>query len=218
MSKLKTITQEMKEYYITNYLKTYSISQIMRESVYEGIGRERIKKILMDAGVYEGINGPNYLKHKVKKQEKLLMEKYGVINWGQTKDGGYKKQNKIPYKKISFLSEEFQEYKEKVNKKTRSNLKKVTIPKYCYYTGILFADEEYEPNPNDPRKRSIDHRTPIIICYLNGDSVEKASCIDNIAYVLKYVNSIKQNTMEENFIHIAKKIRKVFIDEGYKSN
>lgn len=211
------ITEEMKEFYIDKYLETYSVSEVMKQAN-DGVGRNRIVNVLKDRGIYEGLNGPNYLKKKVEKIEKILLEKYNVKNWGQTKEGGYKKHNKIPYKKISYLSDEYKDYRRLVTKETEKNLKKINPPKYCYYTGILFADEEYIPNPNDPRKRSIDHKIPIILCYLNGMSVKEASSVDNLIFVLKYVNSVKTNTLEDSFIPIAKKIRKVFINEGYKSN
>lgn len=213
----KKVTEKMKSFYVNKYLESYSVSQVMRQAN-DGVGRNTIVNILKEHGIYEGLSGPNYLKKKVQTQEKLMMKKYGVINWGQTKEGGYKKQNKIPYKKISYLSDEYKEYRSLVIKETEKNLKKITKPKYCHYTGVLFADEEYSPNPNDPRKRSIDHKIPIILCYLNGVEAKKAASLDNIVFVLKYVNSVKSNMTEESFIPIAEKIRKVFINEGYKSN
>jgi len=214
---VKKITEKMKHFYINKYLETYSVSEVMRQAG-DGVGRDTIVNVLKEHGIYEGLSGPNYLKKKVQSHEKLMMQKYGVTNWGQTKEGGYKKQNKIPYEKISYLSDEYNEYKSLVNKETEKNLRKISLPKYCYYTGILFADEEYTPNPNDPRKRSIDHKIPIVLCYLNGVEVEKAASLENIVFVLRYVNSVKSNTTEESFIPIAEKIRKVFINEGYKSN
>jgi hypothetical protein len=213
----KTITEELKSFYINKYLETYSVTEVMKQSEC-GVGRNRIVKILKEHGIYEGLSGPNYLKKKVKKMEEILLERYNVKNWGQTGEGGYKQMNKIPYKKISYLTDQYKEYRLLIHKKTEKNLKKLTPPKYCHYTGILFADEEYAPNPNDPRKRSVDHKLPIIICYLKGMSVEEASSIDNLIFVLKYVNSVKANMTEDSFIPIAEAIRKVFINEGYKSN
>jgi len=211
------ITDEMKTKYIERYQDTYSVSEILK-SFDDGVGRGRIINILKEAGIYEGLSGPNYLKKKVETHKKLMMEKYGVTNWGQTTGGGYRSQNKIPYKKISFLDEQYKEYRILVDKETKKSIKKIDLPKYCYYTGIEFSDVEGPVNPNDPRKRSIDHKIPVIVCYLNGVSVEQASNIDNIIFVLKYVNSVKSNTEHESFLAIAPTIRKVFINEGYKSN
>ncbi len=106
----------------------------------------------------------------------------------------------------------------RLEKETKKNIKHIDFPTYCYYTGIQFADEEGLVNPNDPRKRSVDHKVPVIICYLNGISVEQAGSIDNLTFVLKYVNSVKSNTEHKSFLAVAHKIRKVFINEGYKSN
>lgn len=211
------ITEEMKSFYINKYLETYSVTEIMKYAK-DSVGRNRIVDILKKEGIYEGLNGPNYLRKKVEKIENTLMQRYGVKNWGQTTDGGYKKQNKIPYEKITFLSDDYKSYRSLVKKETTKNLKNVVPPKYCYYTGIIFADEEREPNPNDPRKRSIDHKHPIILCYLDGISYKKAGSLDNIIFILKYVNSIKTNTTHESFLPIAQKIRKVFLNEGCKSN
>jgi hypothetical protein len=138
-----TITEEIKNNIIQIYKEHYSVSEVLR-NCQKGIGRTTIKNILKKEGIYEGLTGKNYLKKKVEKNEKLMIEKYGVKNWGQTKNGGYKKLNKIPYKKISYLSDEYINYRSEVAKETEKTIKKhfKTYPKYCFYTKILFADEE----------------------------------------------------------------------------
>ena len=125
------ITDEMKTKYIEKYQDTYSVSEVLR-TFNDGVGRGRIVKVLKEAGIYEGLSGPNYLKKKVENNEKIMMDKYGVINWGQTKEGGYKKQNKIPYQKISYLDDQYKEYRAAVEKETRKNIKKIDLPKHCY--------------------------------------------------------------------------------------
>jgi NTP pyrophosphatase (non-canonical NTP hydrolase) len=213
------ITDEMKDIYIRLYKQTYSVSEVMK-TVNDGVGRGRIVEILKKEGIYEGLKGPNYLARKVKKHEELMMRKYGVVNWGQTKDGGYKKMNKVPYRKISYLTEEAKEYRKKVDVLTRKNIKEKygkNLPKYCYYTGIMFADEEGQVNPNDPRKRSVDHKIPVLHCFLKGISIKEAAAIDNIVFVLKYVNSIKAQSTEESIAPIIDSIRRIFINEGFIS-
>jgi hypothetical protein len=211
-----------KEQEIIDHYKThYSITKIIRDFTVNGrdfLQRDKIEKILKDAGIYEGMYGENYLKKKVEVTQKSLSDRYGVINPGQLVDGGWTKQNKIPYKKFVFLDDDFKIYKEKVSKITKENTSKIVPPRFCEYTGILFADEEGPTNPNDPRKRSIDHTVPIVVCYLNNISVEYAGSIDNIKFVLKFVNSIKGNSLEESFSPIALKIRKALINEGFESN
>jgi hypothetical protein len=63
----------------------------------------------------------------------------------------------------------------------------------------------------------VDHRIPVLHCYLNGISSKDASSINNVIFILKYVNSVKAQSLEDSFISIVEKIRKVFINEGYKS-
>lgn len=215
--KNKNITDDMKQNYIDLYKETYSVSEIMKRCN-DGVGRARIVKILKDEGIYEGLSGENYLKMKAKNHEKIMLEKYGVINWGQTKEGGWCKLNKVPYKKVSYLTDDYNEYRKKVDKLTKKNIKqcyKDDLPKYCAYTGIMFADEEGQTNPNDPRKRSVDHRIPVIHCFLKKMPIEKAANASNIVFVLKYVNSIKSQSTEESILPIMGEIRKAFINESF---
>jgi CxxC motif-containing protein len=221
IKKYETFSEDLKQFIEKKYKECYSTTQVVK-SVNElynlHLGRGAIEEYLKYIKIYEGLTGENYLKNKVEKNKKVMMERYGVENWGQTSDGGYKAQNKIPYDKIPILSKDFKRYKLEVEKVTKQNKKHIKNIDFCFYTGIRFVDTEQEKvNPNDPRKRSIDHKIPIIICFLNNISPEIAGGIDNLIFVLKYVNSIKGNTLHESFLSIAPKIRKVFINEGYKS-
>lgn len=217
--KIVDITDDMKQRYIDLYRETYSVSEIMR-SCNDGVGRGRIVKILRDEGIYEGLSGENYLKRKVKNHKKIMLEKYNVVNWGQTEEGGYRKLNKVPYKKVSYLTDGYKEYRIKVDKLTKENVKqhyKDDLPKYCMYTGIMFADEEGPTNPNDPRKRSVDHKIPVVHGFLKKVPVEEIASIDNIVFVLKYVNSIKAQSTVESILPIMEEIRKAFLNEGFSS-
>ena len=218
------ITEEQKEKYINEYLETYSVSELLRR-YYESdnICRNELVKILKAADVYEGLNGPNFLKKKAENHKQYMIETYGVENYGQLPGCGWDQLNKVPYTKFNFFEEGLKDYKKKViklqkkylNECKRNNL----IPDYCEYTGILFADSEFNSvNPNDPRKRTIDHKVPIIYCFFNNISPEDCSTPDNMAFVLRYINSIKGNTLHESFIPIAAKVRKALINEGYPSN
>ena len=212
---------EKEQEIIDHYTTHYSISKIIRDFTLNGqdfLQRDKIEKIIKDAGVYEGMYGENYLKKKVEVTQKTLSDRYGVINPGQLVDGGWAKQNKIPYQKFHFIDNDFKIYREKVIKISKKNTSNIVPPRFCEYTGILFADEEGPTNPNDPRKRSIDHTVPIIVCYLNNISPEYTGSIENIKFVLKFVNSVKGNSLEESFLPIALKIRKALINEGFESN
>ena len=85
-------------------------------------------------------------------------------------------------------------------------------PEVCYYTGVRFIDcDQAKVNPNDPRKRTIDHKIPVIIGYLQGLSVKEISKPENITFVLRYVNTIKSNTLHDNFLPIAEHIKHAFM-------
>jgi hypothetical protein len=215
--KVQEMTDEIKSTIVEIYKKTYSVSEVIRElkTLSLVISRTRIVNVLKEFNIYEGFTGKNYSDAKVNNLKKIMLNKYGIENWGQLKSSGYVVKNTIKYRKISYLDEQYREYCKRVSLLTKKNIKKIKNTDYCYYTGILFSDAEGESNPNDPRKKSVDHKIPKIICYLNGISAEDASSVDNLAFVLKYVNTIKGNTDHENFMKIAPKIREVFINEGY---
>lgn len=213
---------------ISIYTDTYSVEQVMDHvERHEWFDIETnpsnrlyriIIQILKDNKVYDPYNKVA-LDIKLNKIKQTCLDRFGVDNISKLGGNGYCALNKIEYKKFTFDAN-FQEYKNKVSKLTSKNIKKFNIkfPQYCEYTGILFSDEEGISNPNDPRKRSIDHKLPVIHCYFNNISVEDAAHPNNLLFVLKYVNSLKSNTLHDSFLPLAYKIRKVFINEGFKSN
>lgn len=171
-----------------------------------GISRNVIERVLTSHGV--DIKSYNHKRHcqiaKHKKLKKTMIERYGVENYGQLHNCGYVALNKRPYTKPKFYNE-FQKYRAEVEKITKLNIKKMTIPSECYITGITFADElNKEVNPNDWYKRSIDHKRSILDCYLNNIETYIAGGVDNIIFVLKYVNNIKGNMPIDVFEKIYK--------------
>lgn len=197
---------------INLYKETYSVSEVMRQL---NISRGKIVKILKEADVYEGLTGPNYL---IKKQEMLkskMQEKYGVDNISQAKTNSLIKNNDIPYDKSEIL-EKYEEYSSLVRRHTKNlfirlKRKGVTLPEKCFYTDVTFGDVlSEEINPNDPNKRTIDHKHPILLCYLDNWSVEEAGGEDNIVFVTRLCNSIKSNTSHDEFLVIANKLKQRF--------
>lgn len=86
---------------------------------------------------------------------------------------------------------------------------------YCYHTGIRFIDSEVEfANPNDPRKRSLDHIIPLSICYTMGMTMDEANHPDNLCWCLKCVNNTRASTEINSFKSIAEFYRKKFIEAG----
>jgi hypothetical protein len=214
-----TVTEEIKEDVINLYQKVWSVSEVRRQLPEDKcVSREKIEKILKDAGLYEGLTGANYTAKNQERIQESVKAKFGVRNYGMV-SGGWAMTNKIPYKKIKAIDEDFAKYKKEVEILTKKNSRKVQKPEFCEYTGIKFIDAiETSVNPNDPRKRTIDHKIPIITCYLNGVTVEEASSVTNLAFVLRYVNTIKSNSTYDSFIPLSKKLRKLFINENCPHN
>lgn len=217
-----SMISKYRDYITEEYQRSYSISEIIRNITEDGItiiNRRDIVKILKSDNIYEGMYGDNYLKNKVSVTKNTMMKRYGVENSGQLPNMGWSSINDIEYEKISYISDEYIAYRNEVEKITKRNARKIEKPKYCEYTGVAFVDEEYDRvNPNDPRKRTVDHKIPIIVCYLNELPAKEAAAIDNIHFVLRYVNSVKGNTLDESFRTIANKIRRIFTDAGFESN
>ena len=104
-----------------------------------------------------------------------------------------------------------------VVKNKRSDIKPVLEETdYCYHTGIRFIDAEVEfANPNDPRKRSLDHIIPLSICYIMGMTMDEANHPSNLCWCLKCVNNVRGATDVESFKQTAEFIRNKFIEAGY---
>ena len=87
---------------------------------------------------------------------------------------------------------------------------------YCYHTGIRFIDAEVEfPNPNDPRKRSLDHIKPLVVCFIEGMTMDEANHPDNLCWCLKCVNNVRASTDIRSFKVIADYYRQQFIKAGF---
>ncbi len=213
------IENNIKKYLLNEYNKNFSVSECckivkQRENtlVSESIIRRLIDNQLKKYNVKQGISGKMM---NIKRQEKIketMIKKYGVINAGQLDGNGFKKQNQIPYNKLSLL-DSITEYREKVgyltDKMKSFAIKNNLVPECCEYTGIRFADsDKKEVNPNDPFKRTIDHKVPIVEAYLLGWSAEKTADIDNIAWCLRAVNTIKGNSNIDQFNKILPFLKK----------
>lgn len=198
------------------YTQTYSVSQVLKQVEY---GRAKVVKILKEANVYEGLTGPNYLAMKVKKHRETMQDKYGVDNISQIREPKLIRSNKIEYDNLSF-EDDLREYTHKVrnySKNLVTRRKSIPLADRCYYTGIEFADlYKGEINPNDPYKRTVDHKHPIILCYFDGWSVEQAGGEKNIVFVLRYINSVKSNTTHESFLPIVAGLKERLKSEKIK--
>lgn len=221
--KFLSFSSELSSYIIRRYKETYSVLTVhseVKEKFDSKMGRKPIEDLLKNEGIYEGLRGDNYLRHRQEKIKKTNKKKYGVENYGQLKTSGFTVSNNIPYKKTRLFGEEYQEYRKKVDSLTKSLSKKIQHPLTCYYTGIEFSDNDKGSNsinPNDPYKKTIDHKKPVLVSYIDGDSPEIAAREDNLVFVLRCINSIKGNTDHNSFKPIAEKVKDYLLDENQNS-
>jgi hypothetical protein len=194
---------------ISVYKQTYSVIQVLEHFGYSRKsveGRKQITDILKEEGIFEGLTGPNVIKMKHQRAKKTMLEKYGVDNYSHTECGSKNLHN---HRQKSYFPviEEFRKYQSEVNKETKKAMRKIKDkPTHCEYLGIKFVDDKIA-NPNDQLKRTIDHKKSVYNCWLEGISAKEASSPDNLAWVCRYINSIKGNADYDDIKHIFPKIK-----------
>lgn len=167
-----------------------------------------ITEIFKDKNIHRG-NAAG--KRKTERAIATMKERYGVVNWGQTKERreAMTQRNKSPRfkEKISHINwikgktphpskkVEYNEYRKQVDIITNRN-KKLLSQDRCYYTGMKFSNSS---NPNCDRRKSIDHKVSIVYGFNNNIPAEEIGSINNICWCLKYVNSFKQHLTEQQF-------------------
>ena len=184
-----------------DYMSGCSIHSLCKK--YE-VGRLFIERCIINTGV--SLRGFEYddnsREFKQKQMRDTLMERYGVINYGQLENHGYSGLNSIPYVQPTFFND-FSVYRKKIEMLTQKIVRRLKVegklPTRCSVTGIEFADRAGKVNPNDFRKRSADHIKSILYCYTHKISVEEAANINNITFMLKYCNTVKGNMNLQDF-------------------
>lgn len=201
------VKENLTEYIADYYKETYSITDCCKyviekekTNIKHTALRGTITKYLDSLGIRESFGGVNFHKHRQNKLEKVMLNKYGVVNNGQREGEGYKKLNAIPYVKLK-LDEEYAKFRKDVRRATRRiKWDHNEIPETCYYTGVTFNDVVLNKvNPNDPFKRSIDHKVSVTEAFFRGWSVEETASKDNLVFCLRVVNTTKGNTTEKDF-------------------
>ena len=200
----------LREEVISVYKETYSVTQVLKHFNYPHGNSERrneINTILKEEGIFEGSTGPNVLKKKQERIERTNLEKYGVINYSQTDGGKNNFHNQRERHSFCIDVDDFKVFQEQVRTQTKKNIRKIKDrPTHCEYLGVEFVDDNI-CNPNDYRKRSIDHRKSVYSCWLDNMSVEETCHPDNLSWVCKYVNSVKGNTDYEDFLPFIDKLK-----------
>jgi len=200
---------EIIEYYKNNS----SVSDVIKEF---GVTRNAVTKFLKESGVFTGLLNQ---KTRAEKRMKTLQSRYGITNFGQSEmmKQRLKERNNIVYEIPSF-NEQLLLYKKNVTNFTYKNKKFLVDSEYCYFTGIWFGDNLGLVNPNDPIKKTLDHKISIIDGFFSGISEEVIGGLSNLCWCIRYCNSLKGNMSAEAFIPLAKQIRGAFINAGYKHN
>ena len=102
------------------------------------------------------------------------------------------------------FDEEFKQFRKQVDYLTRKYTELLkrnnTIPTTCFYTSVQFKDVNNKVNPNDPYKRTVDHRVPVIEMFLTRKTPEETAAAENIVFCLRIVNSYKSSSPEEYFV------------------
>lgn len=209
---LSRVEENIKSYIADVYLETYSVSECceyVKEKEKTKITTLRLRKIinseLDNLGIREGLSGKNLNKIRQEKMKNTMLKKYGVVNNGQRPGYGWKELNSIEYKRLD-VDQELFDFRKKVDYLTRKHVQKLknsdSIPTTCYYTGIEFRDvSEDKVNPNDPFKRTVDHKIPVIEMFIKGKTPEETANEQNIVFCLRIVNTYKANTSENYFVN-----------------
>lgn len=207
---VKRLKKNIKTYIVNYYLETYSVTDCclyIREKEKTKVFGGKLRSIIVDelkiAGVYEGLTGKRFNEKRQVKIQATVLKNYGVVNVGQLSNHGFKSQNQIPYVKLK-INEDYMTYKKEVEHltwKQFGKLKKLRlVSETCYYTGIKFNDNLLEKvNPNDPFKRTIDHKISVTEAFFRGWTAEKTASMDNLAFCLRIVNTIKGHQNENDF-------------------
>lgn len=206
------------------FKEDYNIKSLNKKT---NINDQHLRDILTENNFYTNNEEVYDLihKNKQKKIRKTCIERYGEDNISKCMSGKQRRalhsRNSIPYKRFDFI-DEYAEYCRKSKRYIEKSIKEMIAPDYCEYTGIKFADAtnggSNNVNPNDPLKRSIDHKMSLLECYLKGISVEEANSPENLAFCIRYVNTIKQNNSlgDYSLQEMIKIIREKLINENYE--
>lgn len=210
-SEVARVTNNIKSYLEEIYLETVSITdccEIIQQKEQTLLSTAKIRKIidpiLKDLGIKKSLSDKELNAKRQQKLQKTMLARYGVRNNGQLPGQGWESLNSIQYTKLA-IDERFVEFRKQVNYLTRKYVEKLKkqnlIPTTCCYTDIPFKDNLQDlVNPNDPYKRSVDHRRPVVEMFLRGYSAEDVCKEDNIVFCLRAVNTYKSNTPEEYFV------------------
>ena len=217
-SRNKQVLMERGEDILQHYLTNYNVTEILEVF---SVSRKPVENFLKARGVYKNQQQvvPFVQNAPATKRLKTMQERYGVVNFGQTPHmvEALAARNAIAFQAPALLGA-FEEYRRLVNHYTQRNKKFVVKVDCCYYTGIRFSDSEGLVNPNDPRKRTLDHKISVYEGFLKDIDASIIGATSNLVWCLRYCNSIKGNMSSLAFQELAVLIREKLINEGFSSN
>jgi hypothetical protein len=181
-----------------------------------------IESMLKQEGVHRGISDKERCKKNFDRLKNSVKNKYGITNVSQLHLSNLKERNSIEFKRPKFMTS-FVEYSKEVKRISNKNKKLLKKQKYCYYTGIIFADSDENcggggVNPNDPTKRTLDHKISVFDGFMNNIEPQIIASPTNLVECLRYCNSVKGNMSADQFLSKARLLREAFINEGYQHN
>ena len=183
------------------------------------VSEDPLRKYLKECGVYEPYSKRS-MNIRFENVSKTVMDRYGENNISGLHRDRLKSRNAIPMTELPFVHT-LEEYKWKVNQLTNQSAKKLLVTRFCYYSGIKFVDADSAPssvNPNDPLKRSIDHKINVLQGFMADIDAEIIGSASNLVYSCRYLNSIKSNSNSNDkiFVRICKIFRRKMIDVGFE--
>lgn len=197
-SRQKTVLTSNDKYGVDNYSKTDEFKKRVEKTNLEKFGyktnllnpdhKERIKNTLM--------NKYGTCEHwKIRKSRKKLKFNNNILNIkGQV----------IIYSEDLYdnnlLNNDYISYRRECRRLTSKNLKKLyeEWDGYDYYDKSYIKDN-FKLDNNDPNYPTIDHKISIYYGFINNILIEDISDISNLCITKRYINSIKRESIEQDF-------------------
>jgi hypothetical protein len=219
--KIKDVCQ--KKWGVDNPFQVDTIKEKIKETLNEKYGvdhpmflestKDKIKETCLSRyGVEYYTKTPEY--QEKTKQTNLL--RYGVEHQSKTTEGQEKRKktriekgNQIP----DDLLPEYRKYRLAVNRVT-NRLKPKILEQwngFDYYDGEYIKDY-FNLNPNDRIYPHFDHKISVIFGFNNNIEAEIIGSIDNICITKQWINGMKREKCEDEFVNDFKKFKNNSLD------
>jgi len=174
-------------YFIDNYRDLYDFHEEKRWDRRNKLAKREWKK--------RNITNPGQLESHKKRLQKSNKEKHNPFSTEEFMMIEFIKGNRI----LPEMKEDFFRYKKKVERLTKKNKKLLGAPKFCYYSNLPITNDK-SFNYNMFNYATIDHKISIIRGFLNNIPPEKIGSLKNIVWCARFINSIKREKTEKEFL------------------